>query len=239
MELSKRMRMNADLVPDRCRLADVGCDHGYVSIYLAEAGRCGAIFAADVREGPLSIARKNVRERGLENVICCRLGDGLPCFEPGEADTALIAGLGGMLMCRILSESPEVLASMDCLVLQPQSDWEQVRRTVYEKGFGIEREAFCVDEGKPYVAFRARRREKLPEEPPYTEAEFRYGRFLTRERDSGYLLFLQNECEKLLHIIEQLKTVETEAARDRTKELLHILECARAALRDAGCGFTE
>ena len=44
MELSKRMRMNADLVPEGCRLADVGCDHGYVSIYLAQAGRCGAIF---------------------------------------------------------------------------------------------------------------------------------------------------------------------------------------------------
>lgn len=35
IELSARMAMNASLVPDGAKVADVGCDHGYVSLYLA------------------------------------------------------------------------------------------------------------------------------------------------------------------------------------------------------------
>lgn len=36
MKLSARLQMNADLVPLGSRIADIGCDHGFVSIYLAE-----------------------------------------------------------------------------------------------------------------------------------------------------------------------------------------------------------
>ena len=44
IELSARMAMNASLVPDGAKVADVGCDHGYVSLYLASKKACKKVM---------------------------------------------------------------------------------------------------------------------------------------------------------------------------------------------------
>ena len=63
IELSARMAMNASLVPDGAKVADVGCDHGYVSLYLASKKACKKVIAMDINEGPLSHARKNIEKQ--------------------------------------------------------------------------------------------------------------------------------------------------------------------------------
>ena len=40
MVLSGRLQMLADMVTPGSVLADVGCDHGFLSIYLVQAGVC-------------------------------------------------------------------------------------------------------------------------------------------------------------------------------------------------------
>ena len=102
--LSIRMQAVADLVSDGMRIADIGTDHGFVPIALVSAGRCPYAVAADVRRGPLSHAAENIRKYGLSEVIETRLSDGLEKIKPGEADSIIIAGMGGMLMIRILEE---------------------------------------------------------------------------------------------------------------------------------------
>lgn len=77
IELSARMAMNASLVPDGAKVADVGCDHGYVSLYLASKKACKKVIAMDINEGPLSHARKNIEKAGLSDCIDCRLSDGM------------------------------------------------------------------------------------------------------------------------------------------------------------------
>ena len=101
IELSARMAMNASLVPDGAKVADVGCDHGYVSLYLASKKACKKVIAMDINEGPLSHARKNIEKAGFSDCIDCRLSDGMQALNQGEVDTVLIAGMGGMLVCRI------------------------------------------------------------------------------------------------------------------------------------------
>ena len=90
INLSIRMKMNASLVSEGARVADVGCDHGYVAMWLSAEKKCPFIVASDVREGPLSRARKNVEAAGLSDRIEIRLGDGLSVLEPREVDTILI-----------------------------------------------------------------------------------------------------------------------------------------------------
>ena len=105
--LSIRMRAVADLVTDGLRVADIGTDHGFVPIALVSEGRCPSAIAADVRSGPLSHAAENIRRQGLSDVIETRLSDGLKKIDPGEAEAVIIAGMGGMLMIRILDDGQD------------------------------------------------------------------------------------------------------------------------------------
>ena len=113
MQLSKRLAAVARLVSAGSRLADVGTDHGYVPISLVCEGKIPSAIAMDVNRGPLNRARAHIKAQGLEKYIDTRLSDGLAALAPGEADSVLIAGMGGMLMMRILS--------------QGQAHWDTVR----------------------------------------------------------------------------------------------------------------
>lgn len=221
MLLSKRMRMNADFIPDKSRVADVGCDHGYVSIYLVQQKKCARVIAMDVGEGPLAIAKKNIAGAGLSEQIECRLSNGLEKLKPGEIDTVLIAGMGGLLICRILQRNPEALRGVDCLVLQPQSDVDAVRRLLPVINFQIEKENFCFDEGKPYFAIQAKRARK--HSPVYSEPEYFYGRISLHQNPVEYMAYLRWEREKNVHIIHKLESVLTESSKTRREELLHTL----------------
>ena len=90
-------------------ICDVGCDHGYVAMWLAKEKDCPVVIACDVNEGPLKRAAKNIKEYKLDGTIETRLSDGFSEMLPGEIDAAVIAGMGGMLICEILSAGMEVL----------------------------------------------------------------------------------------------------------------------------------
>ena len=90
--LSRRMQAVADMVTTGNRVVDVGCDHGYVSIYLVQQKRTTHALAMDINNGPLLRAREHVEEAGLEGYITLRLSDGLGAFRKGEADTLICAG---------------------------------------------------------------------------------------------------------------------------------------------------
>ena len=120
--LSGRLRMLADMVTPGSRLVDVGCDHGFLSIYLVQEGACPAALAMDVREGPLAAARRHVEAYRLGDYIALRLSDGLAAYRAGEAEALVCAGMGGRLMERILREGMDLARGMRELILQPQSE---------------------------------------------------------------------------------------------------------------------
>ncbi|MDO4531742.1 MAG: class I SAM-dependent methyltransferase, partial [Bacillota bacterium] len=105
MDISKRLELVAGLVTHDV-IADIGTDHGYVPIYLYKQGKIKKAYACDVRKGPLEKCRQNIAQYGAGNVIETRLGSGLTPLLPGEAETAIMAGMGGMLIVHILEDSP-------------------------------------------------------------------------------------------------------------------------------------
>ena len=117
MELSKRLRMNASFVTPGNRLADVGTDHGYVPIDLVKRGIVKEALAMDVRKSPLMRAEEHIRAYGLEGRVRTRLSDGLEQLREGEADTVVIAGMGGALTIYILEAASRVLPGMKELIL--------------------------------------------------------------------------------------------------------------------------
>ncbi|MBQ3095650.1 MAG: SAM-dependent methyltransferase [Clostridia bacterium] len=155
MKLSPRLAAVAGLVPMGARVADIGCDHGYLSLYLTESGTAAHCIASDVREGPLSAAKENVRASGLEGSIELRLGDGLSGIAPEETDCVILAGMGGDTMREILQAAPWITGGGHTLVLQPQSHTDTLRLWLSGQGFSVTAERVVYDRGHLYVVFRA------------------------------------------------------------------------------------
>lgn len=153
--LSRRLRMLADLMTRGYRAADVGCDHGFLSIYLVQQGISPRVLAMDVRKGPLAAAREHIASCGLEEYIGSRLSDGLAALRPGEAETLICAGMGGPLMEKILRDGMEKARELKELILQPQSEIGSFRRFLRREGFRILAEDAVCEDGKYYFAMKA------------------------------------------------------------------------------------
>lgn len=156
MRLSERLEKIISLLrPCRC-LADIGTDHGFIPIEAVRRGIASGALACDVRKGPLLRAEEHIGTAGFSEKIGVRLGDGLMPIIPGEADTIVIAGMGGRLMCRLLEEGRERLFDGDGrprvtqLILSPHSDVPAVRACAAGLGFRIEDEDVVSEDGKTY-----------------------------------------------------------------------------------------
>lgn len=136
------------------RVADVGCDHGYISIYLVQSGIAKSAIAMDVRKGPLMGAQSNVKGYGLENSIETRLSDGLKELKPGEADSLIIAGMGGKLMKRILEDGDSKALGIRTAILQPQSELSEFRMYLRDNGYAILDERVVLEDGKYYFPMK-------------------------------------------------------------------------------------
>lgn len=119
VKISERLRTAAGLIGEGERLADVGTDHGYVPIYLVERKHIPSAIAMDIRTGPLERAREHIRMYGMEDYIQTRLSDGVAALKPGEADTILIAGMGGGLVKHILESGRVICEQAHGLVFHP------------------------------------------------------------------------------------------------------------------------
>lgn len=213
MILSKRMQMVVDLLPKGLVVADVGCDHGFVSIYLVENKISPKVIAMDVNAGPLSRAEEHIKEYHLEKQIQLRLSDGLKEVDNSEIQAAIIAGMGGRLILKILSEKLELVKSLKAVVLQPQSDWQLLRKSLNEMGFVIEKENMVEEDGKYYPAFRlsyqGQQVEKLSQE------EARYGPLLLKEKNRILLQYIKKEKDKFQQIENNMQGNGNDSIQER------------------------
>ena len=178
-------------------VADIGCDHGFTSIYLVQNGFARGAIAADINKNPLAKAKEHIREYGLSEKISVRLSDGAKSLKEGEADTILISGMGGALITKILDESLDVINSADELVLSPQSEIYLVRRFLHKKGFKITDEAMVYDKNKYYVIIRAVK----GFEEYYSEFEYIYGKLLINSEDEVFKRYLVKERKRIENIL--------------------------------------
>lgn len=233
--LSARMQAVADLVTRGNRVCDVGCDHGFVSIYLAQQGVSPQILAMDVRSGPLQAAREHILAYGLEHIIETRLSDGLHNFECGEADSLICAGMGGRLMMRILTDDREKTDSFRELILQPQSELEWFRRTLHAEGYCVSAENMIEEDGKFYPMMRAVKAETKDGgsvDENLQKLEFRYGSLLLRNRSPVLIRFLEKEQKNYEKILDSLKKqgIEKEERKNRYGEIEALWRETRRAL---------
>lgn len=154
--VSRRLLCAASLADPGTRAADVGTDHGYLPIHLILSGLCPQVTAADLREKPLATAQANAARFGVSDRITFVQSDGLDRIPPDSFDTLFCAGMGGDLITGILDRAPWLRDPKYTLILQPQSGGADLRRTLGEQGFSLERERLVRDGGFLYGVLRAR-----------------------------------------------------------------------------------
>ena len=148
LPLSTRLLACAGFVNKGDRVADIGCDHGYLSIHLLQNGIASSVIASDVAEGPLDSAVRNARKYGVQDNIQFYLSDGVRNI-PRDFDTLICAGMGGDTMIHILESAPWLRSEQYRLILQCQSKRPELRKWLYEHGFAVSRETLAQD-GKFY-----------------------------------------------------------------------------------------
>ncbi len=208
-------------------LADIGTDHAFVPIYLINEGKIKKALACDVSKGSLEKARINIEQTGLEKQISARLSDGLKAIKPHEAETVILAGMGGMLINDILNQSPLVLETVKQLILQPQKDLPQVRKCIHTLGFKIVNEIMLFEAGVYYNILNCHRGSEIP----YSEREYLFGKILIERKDKVLKEYLQFSLKKLRSIKQKINP-ETLNAKNRLdnadreiSEISEVLEC--------------
>ena len=165
LPISKRLLCCASMVQPGSRVADIGTDHGYLGIYLLQSGAARHVIACDLRKDPLENARRNAKLFGVDGEMELRLSDGLEKILPDEVDTVVMAGMGGDLIQRILSQCPWRKREELQFVLQPQSAGNVLRRWLCEDGFEIRREEPVQDGHFLYTVMDIRQGEPAPLTP--------------------------------------------------------------------------
>lgn len=226
MRLSDRLELVVSFVRPGSRVADVGTDHGYVPIVLTERGIAKSAIAMDVRQGPLERARAHIMQRDLEGQIETRLSDGVAALNDKEADTVIIAGMGGELVIHILRDGKRLWEQIGHWILSPQSELDKVRTFLQEQGFVISREEMLCEAGKYYVVMDVTRGAM----EPLSDSEALYGPCLIHDRNPVLKELLEREKKVYSQILGGLERQAGESAVTRRDEIERLLGCVQSVL---------
>ena len=260
IQISKRLQAVAAMVQAQGPLADVGCDHGYIPIYLRQDGQIKEAIAMDINKGPLSKAKEHIAAYQMEAYIQTRLSDGVQALQQGEVTTVVIAGMGGGLVQKILQEGKQQLFGVEELILQPQSEIRQVRAALPDLGYQIVAEDIVLEDGKYYPMMRvipmemplAKERAAMQEQMRHTWGKMldakkneilpqvclRYGPELLGQKHPVLQQFLDKEKKQYDAILQKIeKQIPSDKILQRRRELQEeLLECevARSILCMSG-----
>ena len=228
------MKAVAAMVTSGGVLADVGTDHGYIPIALIQRQKIKSAIAMDINKGPLARAQDNIASARLGDYIQTRLSDGVAALGEGEADSILIAGMGGELVIHILSEGGKVCKAASELILQPQSDIRKVREYLRLHHYKIVDEDMICEDGKYYPMMRVINVEldnawmKMDEQTRV--ACDIYGPLLLRNGNPVLRRFLVRQHRQLTQILQTLQAqTMSEKIETRIAEVLEELQYNESA----------
>ena len=201
--LSERLKVIADKITGG-RVADIGTDHAYLPIYLIKTGKANRVLACDIKEKPLQNAAKNIQKTNTENIEL-RLSDGLVGVGADEADTIVIAGMGGEVIAGILNRCEWIKSPGYKLLLQPMTSADFLRQFLLDNGFFIESETAVLDAGKLYTVISCT---FSGEKQAVSDAFIFTGRLDPKEPTAR--LYMEKQLKRLRKCQNDLENIETE-----------------------------
>ncbi|MCR5416247.1 MAG: class I SAM-dependent methyltransferase [Pseudobutyrivibrio sp.] len=229
IKLSNRLQIVYDMVDVCDTVADVGCDHGYLSMALIENGIAKRAIAMDVNKGPLQVAKENVLAANLADRFDFRLSDGVAALSANEAQVICICGMGGALIKRIMDAGLAVLKEASSIIIEPQSEYYPLRKFLMDSGFVIDDETLTTEENKIYPIIKLHYEIDSSKRVSYEDYELEYGPWVIKNNPELLTTLLNKNSLEYQEIISNLKSrLETskgsEAIEKRIGELTYQLE---------------
>jgi tRNA (adenine22-N1)-methyltransferase len=190
--LSKRLQRCAEYIGKTNRIADIGCDHGYLGISLLKNGQAQSVIAADIRPMPLQAAKENAKRFGLEEQMEFYLSDGAAEI-PQDFDVMVCAGMGADTIVSILENAPWLKSSAYRLILQCQSKTAMLREYLNENGFSICRESALKDGRFLYTVMEVIYRQQSP----FTPGQCHFSPALAREHTEENVAYYHQVVARL------------------------------------------
>ena len=195
IKLSKRLASIASNIDKEDKVVDIGCDHGYLSIYLKAVNGNKIVIATDINENALNMAKKNINKNSI--LIETRLGNGLDVIKHNEVDTIIISGMGGNTILNILKKNK--LKYIKKIVIQSNTDIPLIRKYINKWGYTIKNEQLIIDKNIYYIIITfTKGRHK------YTKKELYFGPILLKENND---LFNEKKAIELNKLEEILKKI--------------------------------
>ena len=198
-------------------VADVGCDHGKLGYYLVSTDRAEKIIATDISAPSLQKAQELAFDNGVSHLMETRLGDGLSPIKSNEADTVVIAGLGGDVMAEILSSARLDGKEFDHFVLSPNTHPEKVRRELAHSHHTIVTDNLTECAGKYYTIISTQLNKDYKE--TLDDEQIVYGKFFTTDE-----VFKKRTLEEIATMRNILETHRSTQLEEKIARLEGILE---------------
>lgn len=203
--LSKRLQTLASQVETGSIVADIGCDHAYLLVDLAQNGTIKYGYACDINDGPLESAKQNILKYGYEHLLQTRKGSGIQALTSEDyqcVDTLVIAGMGGTLICDILADL-ERLPHLKRLILQPNVNAEQIREKLSHSQYALTDEILVKDNAIIYPVLVYKKQQES--EMMWTLLEKTVGPFILKKKDALHLEYVQQLRAHWEYIIQEMQ----------------------------------
>ncbi len=226
----ERLSAVFDMIGYSPLVADVGCDHGYLSAALVSEGRAKRAAASDISPFSVEKARALFEKLGIGEKASAVLADGLDPLSGEEPPyKAAICGMGGELIAGILDRNRPVAEAAELIVMQPMRGEAELREYLFKNGFGITDERVVSDSGRFYQIIAAKHGVHDPIPDWFPKDWFRFGWVMARKRDPNLLPLLRHYRAVYARELEKAKSkgncpesVKAEIAR--TDALIEYME---------------
>ena len=163
--------------------ADIGCDHGKLSLALLENDLAQQVIASDISPASLEKAMALASQEGLSDRLICRTSDGFSAYSEGEVQCAVICGMGGELIASILEKGSRIAHSLECIVMQPMRGEAELREYLYTHSYRITDDRVVLDGGRYYQLIAAKAGTPLPLPYGWPVGYYQFGAEAYRKND--------------------------------------------------------
>lgn len=220
MVISNRLESVASLVEENRSVIDIGCDHAFLSIYVALYKNPIKVIASDNKEGPLEGARENLKRYKVDGKIVLKQGDGVDPIEP-DINTIVIAGMGGLNIVGILKYKRNLYKNVDTIIISANTDVSFVRQEICKLGYYVDEEIIIKEGNIIYPIIRFKKGKKK-----YSKLEYVLGPILLKKKDDIFIEYLKREKatkEKILSILPKKYLIRRIQIKKELKEINKIL----------------